>query len=194
MQTGGTKWLRIGLLALAPALAAPWLMPSAEASSEAAAEPEGHGEAKGHGEEAEEGGHGGGAGAEPTPEPTPAYELGPNLDGRFDISALRSVKRVAELRYPMDRVEVTLGGFRPRTIQVDAVVEFGSESGMAEIKKIDADARSVLRQLLARYSVEELVDGAIRTQISEQWILQLNLRLQTARVRQVYFANFKIGR
>lgn len=176
----------------------------APAASDTPAETDGgHGneEAPAHGEEAEDAGHGaedsghGGGGGETATaeEEAPTYALGEPLGELFDRSVLRSTRRVKELRYPIEGIEATFGNRRTRTVMLSLCIEFGSETGMAEIQEREAEFREVIGRAIKNFKVSDLVRSEVKYRMKETVAHQLNIRLKTAKIRQVYLTDFRIG-
>lgn len=121
------------------------------------------------------------------------YALGAPIEG-FDINVLRSGRRLGELRYTMDGVMGTAIAEEPWIVHLSLSVEFGRESGMAEAEKKDAILRTNLGELLGQHKTQELMTIPGKMKLREEIIALLNKQLETARVRQVYFTDFRLLR
>lgn len=156
----------------------------------------GHGEekpAEKKEEKKEAGGHGGHGEAAAAAEPE--YKLGEPLDGYFDRTTLRSGQRVVKLRRQFQVAQTVNVGKVAWLVKLGCVLEFGSETGVAEVEH---DQNAVLNEI--RSAVLNTANpGALLTvpgklRLKEEIAGGLNRRLATARVRQVYFTEFLIGR
>jgi flagellar basal body-associated protein FliL len=143
---------------------------------------------------AEQGAHGepAPAGEEAAP-PPPVYALDPPLKGRFDTKTLLYRHRVTAYRYELKDVEQAIGERRNRKVVLSLAVEFGGESGMAEIQANQARTIDDLGKVLSRFTPKELLTPEGKRRMKEAMVAVLNRRLGTARVRQIYLTDFRLG-
>jgi hypothetical protein len=139
------------------------------------------------------GGHGSEAHAERKGPEKPNYAeipLGPELEG-FDLSVLRALHRVEDFRYELgDLRGVTLPP--SRGIALSVVVEFGTQSGLAEISRKDSFVRTVIGESVGHFSAQELLTPAGKMRLKDSIVEELNSRLATAQVRRIYFTDFRV--
>jgi hypothetical protein len=122
----------------------------------------------------------------------PQYKLGQPLDGHFDRYTLRSTRNVASFRYPLKDIVKSLNLDRPWQIRMGCAVEFGSESGMAEIAANHAACQVEILNAIERFTPQQLLTPGGKLRLKEAIIAGLNRRLATARVRQVYLTDFVV--
>jgi flagellar basal body-associated protein FliL len=124
----------------------------------------------------------------------PAYRLGPPLDGRLDLGVLRNARRVAAYRVALPPLvtDVPYRRNRAASIRVVVVLEFGSESGVAEAQDAMKEIASEQVAILGSFNTPRLatVDGKL--ELKETLIRSLNRQLRTAQARQIYFTEFFI--
>lgn len=162
--------------------------------------------AGGHGEAPKADAHGGAGapqetvlpeGATPTPVPTPKpdWQVEEPLHGRFDIKALRALDRVAVYRLELPKVEERIGPpERSSSVMFTCTVEFGGPSGCAELESKQALVMEDMERVASKYTPQELRPPAGRERLREDLIFAINRRLETARVRQLYFMEYLVGR
>lgn len=124
----------------------------------------------------------------------PVYKLSPPLDGKFDLSVLRSATRISEYRFPVDQIKADLPYSRARNavVMVDIVLEFGAESGLAEVQSNKSQIVETLQTVMQNADPRRLSTLRGKMDIKESMTQALNRVLRTAQVRQVYITNFKI--
>lgn len=190
-------WLAaVVLCALAAVNGFPSHQAGGEAKSEAKSEgkSEGKSEAKSEAKGEEKKGEGAagkeGEGAAPA---APAFKLGPPLGGYFDRTALRSLARVQQYRYLLKDVTQMFNTEKAWGIRFSCAIEFGSESGVAELENEQNAALNDLRSVVSSFKFEELLSVAGKIRLKEEIAKALNRRLATARVRQVYLTDFLMG-
>lgn len=132
--------------------------------------------------------HGGGS---EVPLAPPKPVMGEPLKG-FDLSLLRSGARLAEYRRELGTIKATTHGHIPLEASITTVLEFGRDSGVAEAEKLHSILRTLVSDALGEFTSKELlsVEGKIR--LKERIIAAVNLRMTTAKVRQVYFTEFTL--
>jgi flagellar basal body-associated protein FliL len=123
---------------------------------------------------------------------TPQYTPGPPLNGRFDMSILRSGVRVTSYRYSLPKINITLacGAHHAAQVRLNLVLEFGSEAGMAETKNHESGLQSELTDLLGHFDTQQLLKTSGKMQLKDAVVRLFNTRLRTAQVRQVYITEF----
>jgi hypothetical protein len=124
----------------------------------------------------------------------PAYRMGPPLDGRLDLGTLRNLRRVAAYRLALPPLVTDVLYRRNKTasIRVTIVLEFGSESGMAEAQNAMKEIAGEQMAILGGFDLLRLtkIDGKL--ELKEALIRALNRQLRTAQARQIYFTEFSI--
>ena len=159
------RWLCAG--ALAAIVLAGWAgMARAEAAS--SSQPEGHGSAESEAE---------------------GPRLGPDLKG-FDLTVLRSKRRGKIWRYEIGNIRQTTMPPKQRRVRFGCALEFGSESGDAEARKLEDDLRESIREILSEITSDHLLSFAGKMQIKERIAQLANDMFSTARVRVVYITEF----
>lgn len=162
---GPGRWLRGG--ALAAIVLAGWAgMARAEAASSS--------KSKEHGS------------AESEPQ---GPQLGPDLEG-FDLTVLRSKRRGKIWRYEIGKIEQTTMAPEQRRIRFSCSLEFGSESGDAEARKLEDDLRESIREVLSEITSDRLLSFAGKMRLKERIARLANEMFSTARVREVYITEF----
>lgn len=124
----------------------------------------------------------------------PAYQLGDPLEGHFDLNTLRSLDRVAPYRYSLQAITTTLRytASTSRHVRISLSVEFGSESGMAELYQNEAVFTDLVLSILLRFRVQELLRLEGKLKLKELIVEAFNQRLETVQIRQVYLTEFKV--
>jgi hypothetical protein len=133
-----------------------------------------------------------GHGEAPAATPVPTPRVGPPLNGYFDLSVLRSGSRVAQFRLKLEPLIVQLNG--PQRAEIHATVEFGIESGVAELGQDLAPVMEELRGVTTRYTMAEMLTTAGKLRLKDEMAEVINRHLKTAQVRQIYFTNFRVAR
>lgn len=123
---------------------------------------------------------------------TRTYQLGRPLDGRFDLTTLRSTHRLENLRYqlPAQTYQIDTPSGRTVVIRLQFVLEFGAETGLAEIQANENAVLEEIEQIVHQANLRMLVGLNGKLQLKEQVARALNMRLRTAQVRQVYMTEF----
>ena len=121
------------------------------------------------------------------------FKLGGALGDRFDIAVLKNEARVTRYRYEIKDIVQIIGKKQFRYVQADVVLEFGSESGMAEIYDSESAVKDDIRDAVAGFSFEELMHAEGKRRLKDAIVEAVNRRLLTARVRRVYYTWFKIS-
>lgn len=119
------------------------------------------------------------------------YKLGPELEG-FDLSVLRSTVRLEPHRYEMGELVATSSMPHPKHLRFQCVLEFGNESGLAEVERSHDIYKAMIMDSIGRMTDEELKTTAGKLELKETIIRECNRRLKTARLRQIYFTYFTI--
>lgn len=140
--------------------------------------------------------HGGETAPDETADTPPEYKLGRALDGFYDCNLLRMSRRVESYRHPIGEIgaQHQSGQSRPIQIVFECVVEFGAETGMAEIPHKEDQIKIDLREIVPHQTPQDLMTPAGKRRLKAEIVKAINHRLDTARVRHVYFTSFKIGR
>lgn len=122
----------------------------------------------------------------------PAYAMGTPLNGRFDLTTLLSETRVATHRYALPEVNVSLplNARRSAHVRMTLVLEFGGETGMAEIQENEIAFQNEMVTLITRFDPRSLLSESGKLQLKEALARSINTRLRTALVRQVYITDF----
>ena len=132
--------------------------------------------------------------ADETGKDVPQYRLGLPLNGRFDLSTLRAEMRVASYRYSMAEIKLSLpvGPHRSAQARIKLVLEFGSETGMAEIRRHESAIESEIQSLIGRFDSRVLLDVSGKLQLKDALARMLNAHLRTTQVRQIYLTDFMV--
>lgn len=123
------------------------------------------------------------------PSAPPAYKPGPDLNGYFDRTVLRSLNRVSEYRYPLEDLRQVVNAGTPTLIRINCVLEFGSEAGMAEV---DAHKKAIVAniiEVMGLFRPQDLITVPGKIRLKEAIAAAINHKLTTARVRQVYLTD-----
>ncbi|MCL5270761.1 MAG: flagellar basal body-associated FliL family protein [bacterium] len=120
------------------------------------------------------------------------YELGRPLDGYYDLSVLRSGRRLARCRYALPEIQVALGNRQNWQLRLDCAVEFGAETGMAELAQCELAVNDDLTQFLRTIQPEALLTLGGRQELKDRFTQLINRRLRTARVRQIYITDIQV--
>lgn len=126
------------------------------------------------------------------------FQLGPDLDGYFDIAVLNPPENYREYRYAFPSIMQELRheqeGFRSRPgLIVNLTIEFGRESGMAEIDNKQAEVQERIQLTIGRFTASQLATTAGKRMLKEDIMLAINSVLKTAQVRQVYYTMFNLA-
>lgn len=116
-------------------------------------------------------------------------QLGPDLKG-FDLTVLRSKRRGKIWRYEIGNIRQTTMPPKQRRVRFGCSLEFGSESGDAEARKLEDDLRESIREILSEFTSDHLLSFAGKMQIKERIAQLANDMFSTARVRVVYITEF----
>lgn len=143
---------------------------------------------------------------EPEPEKRPSVRTGPaapktNIEG-FDLSLLRSSSRVSSWRYLLKGVKSIAHGksgpeeesIGKRSIFTDIVLEFGRPAGMAEASDREVRLRATIRDLIGKFSSDDLLTTQGKIEFKERIVSEVNAIFKTAKVRQVYLTDFRLLR
>lgn len=124
-----------------------------------------------------------------------SFTVGQDLPG-FDISLLRSSKRVENLRYEVLSLHATLkrnfGDPGQTFVTLSCALEFGNKSGVAETKKNEKVLRVLIQELTSKYTVSELRQVVGKIELKNAIARAVNGSLTTARVRKVYLTDFRM--
>ncbi|HOE95423.1 MAG TPA: flagellar basal body-associated FliL family protein [Candidatus Sumerlaeota bacterium] len=124
----------------------------------------------------------------------PAFRLGPELKGFYDYRVLRARDRLEPYRYPLEGIVVQdSDGLRKQKIELGVVIEFGGESGMAELQSLEASVRQEIERLLRDIRFGELIHPEGKSRLKELIVRTVDRQLKTARVRQVYLTEFRVN-
>lgn len=123
-----------------------------------------------------------------------AYRLDGPLDGRYDIHLLRAGHRVRQYRKPLKEEIVNLGRSGLWKLVIGVTLEFGSESGMAEIKQREKRLVAQLRDVVHMQRPGDLPTVAGKLKLKRDLIEAFNEHFQTVRIRRIYFTKFQIVR
>lgn len=139
------------------------------------------------------GGHGAAPAADAEATPAP-YQLAEPLKGHYDINVLRSARRVEKLRYPLENLVMSVRGGKGGgwVVQMGCYVEFGSESGMAEIAMKDEEVRKEILDLIRGGQAKALLMTSGKIKLKKDMATTINRLLETARVRRIYLTDFRI--
>lgn len=118
-------------------------------------------------------------------------QIGGPIEG-FDLAVLRSAERVNRLRHPIEKMRASVPGAEPMTVNFSVALEFGRDSGVAEVAAKEELYRAMLQDIVGHMRAEELMTVGGKIRLKEWMARDLNRRLQTARVRQVYLTEFRI--
>jgi flagellar basal body-associated protein FliL len=145
-------------------------------------------------EEAPKGEHGATEEAAEAPA-EPVYRMGRALNGRFDVSTLRTGTRIDEFRYrlPELRANLPITQRRIAFVRISLVLEFGQETGMAEIQRSEKEILDEIQNRLANCRPRRLLLVEGKLQLKKELITTLNRRLRTAQIRQIYVTDFVIA-
>lgn len=125
----------------------------------------------------------------------PSWKLGPSLNGKFDLNLLRSTWRLGHFRYSTDMIQMTLGEKEwKRLLMVRLGIEFGQESGMAEMDQNRTLIMDDIQRIIGRYDPRDLNGASGKWRLKEDLITQLNRRFKTARIRNLYIIDFRMLR
>lgn len=125
----------------------------------------------------------------------PRYTLGESLRGYYDRTLLRYTTRLTGLRYRTGKIDLSLGERSWRShVRIELAVEFGRESGMAELQSNWTAMSGEIQDTIGRFDPRELILPTGKWRLKEALVAQLNRRLQTARVRNVYITDFIMQR
>jgi hypothetical protein len=120
------------------------------------------------------------------------HRLGPPLGGRFDLNALRSGDRVKHWRhaFALRSVTLTRNLRQPIQVRLELVVEFGDESGMAELPHKEAQILDALDAIVGRADAASLLTTGGKIELKIQLMREINRQLRTARARDLYITSF----
>ena len=97
-------------------------------------------------------------------------------------------------RYPLEGIVVQdSDGLRKQKIELGVVIEFGGESGMAELQNLEASVRQEIERLLRDIRFGELIHPEGKSRLKELIVRTVDRQLKTARVRQVYLTEFRVN-
>lgn len=124
-----------------------------------------------------------------------SFTIGEDLAG-FDISLLRSSKRVEKLRYEVRSLQATLrrefGDHSQIFVVFSCALEFGSKSGVAETRQNEKAIRVLIQELTSKFPVTDLKQVVGKIELKNAIAKAVNGSLTTARVRKVYLTDFRI--
>jgi hypothetical protein len=118
-------------------------------------------------------------------------QAGPPLAGYFDLSVLRASFRVNPMRQALDPMQVQLDG--AWRAEIRCTVEFGSPSGLAELGRIRTAVMEDLIGAAAQFKAAQLLTPAGKLSLKDEMVRAMDRRLKTARVRQIYYTDFRIA-
>ena len=133
-----------------------------------------------------------GAKKEPTATPTPKPVLGKPLGGYYDINLLRPASRTVRYRYAFKDILQTINQGYPWRVMISCSIEFGAESGLAEVGENEAAFREDICKALERFAPRDLLRTSGKRRLKEEIIAAFNRRLATVRARQVYWTDFRM--
>jgi hypothetical protein len=132
-------------------------------------------------------------GTEPEGEDSkPRYQLAKPLNGFYDLNLLRAARRVRNYRYPLHKITAKVHSDRLIELTLNCTIELGSETGMAEMAKRELYIIDDLRNLIAEYDPLTLLEPAGKRQLKSEMIGTIHQQLKTARVRRIYFTQFRL--
>jgi flagellar basal body-associated protein FliL len=122
----------------------------------------------------------------------PCYRLDHPLNGYFDMSTLRTGSRVAAYRYALPDIQTTLplGPNRSVHVRLSLALEFGDETGIAEVQRGKVAISNEFQSVLERFDPRLLLQTAGKLELKDALVRALNRRLRTAQLREVYLTNF----
>ena len=118
-------------------------------------------------------------------------QLGAELRG-FDLSVLRSARRVEKWRHELTRLQGSTTGKNQRSPNLSCSLEFGRESGKIEARMKDRNLHTVVEDLIGEFTSAALLSTGGKILLRERILTAVNRRLTTARVRQVYLTEFRL--
>lgn len=117
--------------------------------------------------------------------------LGPPLIG-FDLTVLRSGKRVENYRFEFENLGGATMSDKQRFVRLSIALEFGAETGLAETARKKEFLSTLFSEAIGEFTTSELLTVAGKLRLKHSLIALANSQLTTAQVRQIYFTDFRI--
>lgn len=119
------------------------------------------------------------------------FSLGSKLHG-FDLTVLRSGARLRKFRYLFEDVRGNTGLPNQATVSLSCEIEFGQESGIAEIMKNAETYRSIFGDIIGQTTMQSLLSVSGKIELKESALQSINHRLTTAQAREIYITDMRI--